>query len=87
MKLCWRDTKIKNFELLYGTSYRQYKEYIEANPWCNDDRTVYIKIYDGVMEGLKSLPEQPNNYVRIAMFHEINRDRERMNRIECNFMD
>ena len=86
MKKTWKAAKIHNFELLYGTSYREYKEYMEANPYCDDDRKVYIAIYDQIMEALESLPEQPNSYVRVAMYHEINRDRERMNAIESRFL-
>lgn len=87
MKKTWKTARIDGFEKLYGTSYKEYKDFVKNNPLCNDDRTVYIAIYEQVMEALNSLPEEPTSYIRVAMFHQINRDKERMNNIESRFLD
>lgn len=77
-KPCWRDRKIDAIETLYGT---WYDKYIGEE----DDRGLYCNIYKNIIHALKTLPEEPDNYVCVAMNKAINEDLATMQRIVIYF--
>ena len=75
---CWRDRKIDAIKVLYGEWYEKYKGE-------KDDRGLYCNTYQMILEALASLPEEPDNYVCVAMNNEINKDLATMQRIVVYF--
>ena len=70
----WRERKIKYIEKLYGRWYEQDKDE-------RDDRRVYCNTYNQIIRALKTLPEQPDTYVCVAMNRLISEDIALMERI------
>lgn len=65
----WKERRIENLEYFYGKAYEQFKS---EDP--HDDRRVYINTYEMIMEAVKSLKNEPNNYVAVAMNKAIAKD-------------
>ena len=80
MKKTWKQAQLHDIEIRYGGCVEEYKDF-------TDDRMVYVKIYKQIIEAIESLPEEPHNYIKVAMFHQINKDKEILNRIYSNFCD
>ena len=70
----WRERKIEYIVNLYGRWYDRYKGE-------RDDRMVYCNTYNQIIKALKSLPEEPDNYVCVAMNRLISQDVALMERI------
>lgn len=80
MKKTWKQAKLHDIEVRYGGIIEEFKNY-------NDDRMVYVNTYNQIIEAIKSLPEEPLSYIKMAMFHQINMDKEILNRIYNLFCD
>jgi hypothetical protein len=76
----WRDRKIEYLERLYG---RWYEKYSGVNTF--DDRRLYCNIYRMILEALKTLPEEPINYVCVAMNKAVEEDVNTLQNIVRNF--
>ena len=51
----------------------------------HDDRLVFCNIYRLMEEALNSLPDEPNNYVCVAMNRKMEADRQILNEILAVF--
>lgn len=80
MKESYRERKIEFMQLIYGKKAEEWKD-------MHDDRRVYANTYRMILEALESLPEEPNNYVCVAMNRMIGEDRELMDKILEHFKD
>ena len=80
MKKTWKQAKLHGIEVRYGGIIEEYKNY-------KDDRMVYVNTYNQIIEAIESLPEEPLPYIKVAMFHQINKDEELLNRIYNRFCD
>ena len=77
MKKTWKQAKLHDIEIQFGGCIEEYKGFA-------DDRMVYVNIYNKIIE---ALPEEPHSYIKVAMYHQINKDKEILNRIHRNFCD
>lgn len=61
----------------------------KAIAWMNehDDRKIYSNIYFMIVEAIQSLPDEPDNYVAVAMNKAIREDMELLDRIAAKFQD
>ena len=80
MKKTWKQTRLHDIELRYGGCIEEYEGF-------TDDRLIYVNLYNQVIEAIKSLPEEPCSYIKVAMWRQLNRDKEILNRIETEFCD
>lgn len=65
MKNSWRDQKIAQMQEQYGEHYIKWRGYTWGNPYS------FCNMYEYVMEGLKSLPENPPLFVRMAILTKL----------------
>lgn len=82
----WKARKLHDFDLLYETTYRNFRNQIDTLD-RNDDRRIFVNMYDRIVEAINSLPDDPVTYVRIAMWRAINKDKEELNKIQAQFDD
>ena len=75
----WRMMHLERLRHLYGELYRTW------NGKHTDDREVYCRIYESIEAGLKSLPAEPNTWVKVAVGTKIKTDRETLDRIKAVF--
>ena len=80
MKKTWKQARLHDIELRYGGRIEEYKGF-------TDDRKIYVNIYNQVIEAIESLPEEPCSYIKVAMWHQFNKDKEILNRIQAEFCD
>ena len=76
----WKERKLEHIEYFYGKAYEQFKA-----EDAHDDRRVYINVYEMIIEAVKSLEDEPNNYVCVAMNDYIKHDLEILRRIGKRF--
>ena len=62
----WKEHKLDCIENLYGKAYEQFK-----SEDAHDDRRLYVNIYEMMVEAIKSLDDEPNNFVCVAMNNKI----------------
>lgn len=74
----WKTAKMEFLKFKYEKKAEEWKEY-------HDDRRVYSNTYYQIIKAIETLPEEPNNYVCVAMNNEINKDREMLDRIMKKF--
>ena len=55
--------------------------------FLHDDRLVFVNVYRLMIEALSSLPENPNNYVCVAMNAKMEKDRQMLDKILDVFRD
>ena len=75
----WRKMHLERLRYLYGEEYRRWAGKHE------DDRAVYCKMYEQIEGALRSLPAEPNLYVKNAVGAKIKADRETLDRIKAVF--
>lgn len=80
MKKTWKAMKIESVKNTWSGVYKDFTGY-------DDDRKVFRNTYDMIMEALESLPDEPVSLVRVAMWRQIKREEETMNRIYNAFCD
>ena len=79
MNQSWKQRHIHHLKMLYGPL---------AEAWrgiTSDDRLVFCNIYRRMLEALNSLPDEPLNYVCVAMNHALQDDRKILDRIAAAF--
>lgn len=74
----WKQKKIEFVKHFYGDKVEAWKDE-------HDDRRLYVNIYNMIIEALETLPEEPNNYICVAINREIAKDRETMDEIREHF--
>lgn len=79
MKESWKQKRLDYLKKYYGPL---------ANKWqgiTGDDRAIFCNIYRMMIEALESLPEEPLNYIKVAMAHHMQQDRKTLRDIEEAF--
>ena len=66
---------------------RVYSNHIDEFKGYDDDRHVYVKTYEQIMEALECLPEDPPSYIKVAMFHQLCKDEKVLYSIIDRFCD
>lgn len=74
----WTSKKMDYMERMYGQHIAEFEGF-------DDDRRVYIKTYNQIMKALKSLPNDVDSYVAVAMNMLIKTDRDAMDKIIAKF--
>ncbi len=77
-KMTWKQAKIHDFDIRFGGCVEEFKGF-------DDDRKVYVNTYNQIIEALNELPEEPVSYIKVAMWRQINRDIEMLDRIQARF--
>lgn len=78
----WKTEKLACLEKLYG---ERASEWSNIYPPVDDDRRVYINTYNAIVEGIKSLPDEPNTFVRCAVNKYLVGERKLLERIAKRF--
>nr|DAW39316.1 MAG TPA: hypothetical protein [Caudoviricetes sp.] len=60
----WKSLKLAVLEMEYG---KQAEVWNDLYPPVSDDRRVYINIYHQLIDAVKSLTDNPNSIVCVAM--------------------
>lgn len=76
--MTWKEHKLNYMQFMYGDKITEYEH-------CKDDRRVYFNIYNMIIEALNDLPDEPNNYICVAMNHQIDEDLKILDRIRLHF--
>lgn len=77
----WKRMHIDMLEQAYGQ---------RAARWAlekEDDRAVFCRMYSAMLDGLHSLPEEPQLYVKVAVAAKLRKDRAVLDRIAEAFED
>ena len=70
----WKSAKLEFLKYKYEKKAEEWKEY-------HDDRRLFSNTYYQIITAIETLPEEPNNYVCVAMNNAIKEDREVLDRI------
>lgn len=76
--MTWKEHKLNYMQFMYGDKIAEYEH-------CKDDRRVYFNIYNMIIEALNDMPDEPNNYICVAMNHKIDEDLKTLDRIRLHF--
>ena len=79
-KMTWKQAKIHGMEIRFGTAYEVYRDF-------DDDRKVFANLYEQIMRALNSLPEEPDSYIKVAIWRQLCRDKEVLNSIDARFVN
>lgn len=85
MKKTWKEAVLTSFTNHYLGSYTDYKKAVENG--CDDDRRVFVRIFNEIVKAVSSLPDEPDSYIRVAMWRQMKHDKETLNNIMANFCD
>lgn len=78
----WKSLKLAVLKIEYG---KLAEEWNEIYPPVSDDRRVYISIYYQLIEAVKSLTDNPNTIVCVAMNRYINEEKKTLDEIKKVF--
>ena len=78
----WKYLKLWVWAHDYGD---KAEEWSNIMPPVTDDRRVFINTYRQIYEAIESLPENPHNFVTVAMNHYIAEERLMMDEIIGRF--
>lgn len=78
----WKSLKLAVLEIEYG---KQAKVWNDLYPPVSDDRRVYISIYNQLIEAVRSLTDNPNNIVCVAMNRYITEEKKVLDEIKHRF--
>nr|DAK63813.1 MAG TPA: hypothetical protein [Bacteriophage sp.] len=78
----WKSLKIAVLEMEYG---KKADEWNNLYPPVSDDRRVYINIYHQLCDAVKSLTDNPNTIVRVAMNRYIAEEKKTLDEIKKVF--
>lgn len=78
----WRDSRLYHLRFKYE---KYAKKWIEEQR--KDDRGLFCSIYEYMIEALESLPENPHNFVCVAMNHHMKEERATLDNIIERFKD
>ena len=70
----WKSEKLDFLKFMYEKKAEEWKE-------RHDDRRLFSNMYYQIITAVETLPEEPNNYVCVAMNDAIKKDREVLDRI------
>ena len=76
MEKSWKQRKLDYYRFRYADTYERWKDLKVL-----DDRRVFCICYENITRSVNSLPEEPDNYVAVAMNHRLSEDCESMNSI------
>ena len=76
--MTWKEHKLDYMRFMYGDKIAEYEH-------CKDDGRVYFNIYNMIIEALNDLPDEPNDYICVAMNHQIDEDKKILDRIRLHF--
>lgn len=76
----WKQTKLRSVKNEFGGRIEEFKGF-------DDDRRVYINIYNEIIDAIESLPDEPHGYIKCAVTHQIKADKEILYRISEKFQD
>lgn len=76
----WKQLQLHALNYMYGIRAAKWKA--EGH---TDDRDVFVRRFGMMIQGIKSLPANPDIYVRVAMAEKLGRDQLELNRIIANF--
>ena len=70
----WKEVMLNYIDCFYGE---------KAEAWKNErnDKRVFSNTYFMIVEALESLPDEPHNYVKVAVHAHIKENEEMMKRI------
>ena len=66
---------------------RKYEDNIEKWKDAHDDRRLFVNMFNIMIEAICSLPEEPDNFICVAMNDKIDKYMETMNDILERFAD
>lgn len=78
----WKYLKLWNWAFRYETKANEWNEIF---PPVSDDRRLYINIYNIVYDAIESLSDNPNNWICVAIQHEIDKEAHLMDDILSRF--
>ena len=78
-EITWKKLHADHLRRLYGSRAEAWKDI------TTDDRAIYCNIYRRMLEALESLPDEPHNYICVAMNHKMKEDRETLDSIKATF--
>lgn len=78
----WKYLKLWVWAHDYGYKMDEWNNIM---PPVTDDRRIFINTYRQIYEAIESLPENPNNIVKVAMNRYIDSERTEMNNIIRRF--
>lgn len=76
----WKRLQLHALNYRYGLRAAKWKAEGHA-----DDRDVYVRTLAMMVQGVKSLPANPDIYVRVAMAEKLRRDMLELDRIARKF--
>lgn len=69
----WKQVELASIQALYGKWHTKYAEVVKT---VYDDRTVFVNLYRMMVQAVESLPEEPDNYVCVAIDKQLDEDRK-----------
>ena len=76
----WKQIHAEHLRMWYGSRAEAWKDITTT-----DDRLIYCNIYRRMLEALESLPDEPHNYICVAMNHKMKEDRATLDSIKATF--
>ena len=76
----WKQKQIHGLKFRYGRLAEQWGKQIHG-----DDRDVYCRTYQMMLNGLQSLSANPGLYIRVAVGEKLRTDRAMLDRIAGTF--
>ena len=78
-KKSWKESNLDYLDTVYGSYKAKYDH------GYGDDRQIFVNIYNMIVESVRSLPDDPDVYVCVAMNNLINEDTKKMDKIKNYF--
>lgn len=74
----WKSIQLAVLEVKYGKYVEDWRDtYFQVR----DDRLLFVAIYDQLTEAIKSLPDNPNTVVCVAMNRYIKEEKKTLDKI------
>lgn len=80
MKQSWKQMHLDYTRDAFSKEYKKW-----ANKGYHDDRTFYCVRYESILSAIESMPEEPNNYICVAVNSQLHKDYDTLKRIIKNF--
>lgn len=74
----WKTRKINYMKTVYGSKIEEFKGH-------NDDRGLYVNIYNMIIEALESIENEPHNFIIVALNRHISEKTACLDSIIENF--
>lgn len=79
----WKTLHLDHLKFKYAAKAAEWT----AAEYLHDDRLVFVNVYRLMIEALESLPDEPNNYICVAMNAKMEKDRQMLDEILDVFRD